>query len=99
MAKLADAYRNQGKYCDADTLYQHCIDLMKEVIGESHPRTLFCMSNFATCYYYQGKFSDAEVLFKQCLDKQKVALGENHPDTLSTMNSLALLSQKSVNKI
>ena len=93
MGDLAIAYKNQGKYSDAEAIFKQCLDMTMVVLGENH--TLTTMSNLAATYNHQGKYSDqgkyrdAEVLYKQCLDKSKVLLGESHPLTLNTMNNLA----------
>jgi len=94
MSNLADTYSRQGKYRDAEVLFEQCLDKQKALLGESHPSTLMTMYNLANAYDHQGKYRDAEVLYKQCLDMRKAALGESHPDTLNTMHNLAKVTSK-----
>ena len=47
MGNVANAYRHQGKYSDAEVLYKQCLAKMKVVLGESHPDTVHTMNNLA----------------------------------------------------
>ena len=43
MSNLADTYKDQGKYREAEALFKQCLAKMKIVLGESHPSTLNTM--------------------------------------------------------
>ena len=47
MNNLANLYRNQGKYAEAEPLYVDCLRLFRQLLGENHPNTLAVKTNLA----------------------------------------------------
>ena len=43
---LAELYRNQGKYTEAEPLYQRSIAILLATLGENHPNTQTVMMNY-----------------------------------------------------
>ena len=54
MSALGTLYKEQGKYDKALPLYEECLHVRKEVLGDKHPHTLSSMNNLAGLYYSQG---------------------------------------------
>jgi tetratricopeptide (TPR) repeat protein len=88
MSNLAELYRSQGKYTEAEPLSMKCLEVMTEVLGEDHPDTLTLMNNLAVLYHSQGKYAEAEPLYVKCVEVTTAVLGNKHPNTLALMNNL-----------
>ncbi len=88
---LAFLYRSQGRYSEAESLYQQALQMKKRLLGESHPSVATSINNLAFLYRSQGRYSEAEPLYQQALEMRKRLLGESHPDVAASLNNLALL--------
>jgi tetratricopeptide (TPR) repeat protein len=42
---LAELYRSQGRYPEAEPLYLEALDLYKRLLGDNHPNTKTCRNN------------------------------------------------------
>jgi tetratricopeptide (TPR) repeat protein len=74
-------YRSQGRYSEAEPLYQEALALSKQLLGEAHPTVATSLNNLAILYYSQGRYSEAEPLYLQAISVVYQRLGENHPNT------------------
>ncbi|MEM8640686.1 MAG: tetratricopeptide repeat protein [Cyanobacteria bacterium P01_G01_bin.54] len=88
---LAELYRVQGKYEQAEPLFLQALEIRKKVLGEDHSDVALSLNNLAALYYGQGKYEQAEPLFLQALEIRKKVLGEDHSDIAITLNNLAEL--------
>jgi CHAT domain-containing protein/Tfp pilus assembly protein PilF len=86
---LAELYRTQGRYEEAQPLYQQSLTIRREQLGERHPDVANSLNNLALLYYAQGRYGDAEPLHLQALDIRREQLGERHPDVATSLNNLA----------
>ena len=84
---------NQGRYGEAEPLYQQALAIMREQLGEQHPHTATSLNNLAVLYKAQGRYDEAEPLYQQALAITRERLGEQHPDTATSLNNLAVLYQ------
>lgn len=91
MGNLALVYYQQGKFDQAQPLYDDCVMISRTSYGEDHEKTLTLIDNLASVYHSMGNFDQAERLFRDSYEKRKEKLGENHPDTLISINNLANL--------
>lgn len=83
---LANLYCNQGKYAQAETLYQRALAIREKVLGPEHPDTITADLNLALLYRNKGDHSKAASLFKHL-----IATIENMKVTNPTvLNTLAL---------
>ncbi len=44
---LAGLYKSQGKYTEAEPLYQQALELCEQVLGSNHPNTVTIRNNLA----------------------------------------------------
>ena len=61
LANLAELYRSQGRYGEAEPLLKQALQLNREVLGERHPSTLISLNNLALLYVSQGRYGEAEL--------------------------------------
>ena len=85
---LAELYRHQGKYVEAEPLFVKCLETRRTVLGAAHPNTLSSMNGLAALYWNQGNYAKAEPLWVEALGKMKTA---DHPHKLVLMNNLGNL--------
>ena len=91
MNNLAELYRSQGRYSEAEPLYQEALRFKKKQFGQEHPTVLALLNNIAVLYKDWGRYSEAEKFCNQSLQLRKKKLGEKHPDTLTSINNLAAI--------
>ncbi len=90
---MALLYQSQGRYSEAEPLYNRSLAITKEQLGDNHPSTATSLNNLALLYQSQGRYSEAEPLYNRSLAITKEQLGDNHPSTATSLNNLALLYQ------
>ena len=84
---LAATYRSQGKYVEAERLYQRALGIREQVLGTDHRDVAETLNNLAIVYHAQGKYTDAERLHQRALAIRERALGANHPDVAMTLGT------------
>ncbi|MFL5590081.1 MAG: tetratricopeptide repeat-containing protein, partial [Ktedonobacteraceae bacterium] len=80
---------SQGKYPQAEPLYQQALAIREKALGPEHPDVASTLSSLATNYSSQGKYPQAEPLYQQARAIQEKALGPEHPDVASTLSNMA----------
>ncbi len=93
LTNLANIYREQGRYADAEPLYKRALQGFERVKGPEDPLTLGSLNNLALLYREQGRYADAEPLYKRAIEASERVLGKEHPDTLGSRSNLAVLYQ------
>ena len=78
---------------------EDAVDMLTDVLGPDHPRTLIARNNLALAYQEAGNVSTAIDMYQALLPDLARApvLGPVHPDTLTTRNNLALAHQEAGN--
>ena len=79
----------QGRYKEAEPLYQQATEINSSFRGKQHRNTANDLSNLAGLYVAQGRYEEAEPLYKQALAIYQSLLGEQHPETAIGLNNLA----------
>jgi tetratricopeptide (TPR) repeat protein len=87
--RLAELYRAQGRYREAELLYKRAIETYKQMRGSNHPDVALCLNNLAGLYYDQGRYIQATLLYNQVLTIWEQNLGKDHPDQIENLNHLA----------
>jgi tetratricopeptide (TPR) repeat protein len=64
---LAELYQAQGKYSQAEPLYQRSLAIVERAVGPEHPNVATSLNNLARLYQAQGKYSQAEPLYQRSL--------------------------------
>jgi tetratricopeptide (TPR) repeat protein len=88
---LAYIYCNQGRYGEAEPLYQQALKLNQLLVGDEHPEVATCLNNLAYLYQSQGRYAEAESLYQKTLQLRRSLLGEQHLDVAISCNNLAKL--------
>jgi eukaryotic-like serine/threonine-protein kinase len=89
MANLAQLRQDQGKYSQAEQLYNEALNAAPAVFGADHPSTLVFMNNLAQVYQDEGRLVEAESLQRKVTDADSRILGPEHPYTLMDLGNMA----------
>ena len=63
--KLADVYRAQNKYGEAEGLYKRALAITEQTLGANHRDMTYPLNGLANLYRIQGRSGEAEVLLKR----------------------------------
>ena len=91
MNNLAVLYHSQGKYDEAESLYQQNLKMRRKLLGDDHLDVVTSLNNLAKLYNSQGRYDEAEHLYQQALETRRKLLGDDHPDVATSLNNLAKL--------
>ena len=64
---LAERYKEEGRYADAEPLYKRALAIREKALGPDHPDVAQSLNNLADLYTAQGRYADAEPLYKRAL--------------------------------
>lgn len=87
---LAAAQVDQGRYADAEALYQRALKIYEKAVGPEHADVASTVNNLAQLYFNEAKFVDAGPLYERALRIDEKALGPEHPGVATSLNNLAL---------
>ena len=79
---LAVLYQAQGKYEQAEPLYQRALAIREKMEGPRHPDTAATLHSLAILYWWLDKYELAEPLLQRALAIAEKVLGPDHPDTV-----------------
>lgn len=84
LARTAVMQDLSGEVAKAETLYRDALAGFTRVVGERHPLTATCLTNFASLCRVDGRFASAEELFaraiaisRETMDADDVTLAQN----------------------
>jgi tetratricopeptide (TPR) repeat protein len=86
---LATIYQNQGRYSEAEPLFQQALAIQEQQLDPDHPDTAASLNNLALLYQLIGRYGEAEPLYARSLAIREQQLGPNHPNTAQSLNNLA----------
>jgi tetratricopeptide (TPR) repeat protein len=84
-------YDDQGRYGEAEFLYQQALAMYQRLLGDEHPAVATSLNDLALLYNAQGRYGEAEPLYQQALTMNHRLLGDAHPAIATNLNNLALL--------
>ena len=87
-------YDKQGRYGQAEPLFQYVLAMTKRLLGDEHPDVATSLHNLASLYDKQGRYGQAEPLYQDALAMTQRLLGDEHPDVAQSLNNLAGLYDK-----
>ena len=91
---LAVLYHAQRKYLQAESLYQHVLQLLEQTVGPDHPTLATTLNNLAVVYEAQEKYGEAVPLYQRALALLERTLGPAHPNLAATLDNYADLLHK-----
>ena len=56
---LAELYRAQGRYADAEPLFKRSLAILKKALGPKHPDVATILENYAALLWEAGRTVDA----------------------------------------
>ena len=74
-------YEDQGKYEQAESLYQRALAIREQQSGPKHPDTANSLENLAELYQAQGRYGEAEPLLRRPAKLSLSYLGMEHSQT------------------
>ena len=90
----AESYNNlaynldaQGKYAQAQPLYEKALEISRRLLTDNHPDTAISYNNVAMNLNAQGKYAQAQPLFEKALEIYRRLLTDDHPDTARGYNN------------
>jgi tetratricopeptide (TPR) repeat protein len=86
----ADTLYDQGKYAQAQPLYEQSLEIRRRLLTDEHPETAKSYNNVAYNLDDQGKHSQAQLLREKSLEIYRRLLTDDHPDTAASYNGVAL---------
>ena len=86
---LAELYRLQRRFDEAEKLYAVAAAALEKHYGPSHPAAGAAVHNLAGCKLSRGDFAGAYRAYAAAAAKKKKALGANHPDYAATLFHMA----------
>ncbi len=91
---LAVLYYAQGRYAQAEPLYQRALAIREKALGPEHPDVAQSLNNLAVLYNAQGKYAQAEPLYQRSLVIREKVLGPEHPNVATVLENYAALLHK-----
>ena len=88
MSNLASLLENQGKFDEAQPLYEHALEARRNSLGDKHPVTLASVHNMATFYGARREYDTSEQLAREAVAGYTEIYDRDHPDTLKALEVL-----------
>src|SRR5438552_1074770 len=88
---LALLYQAQGKYAEAEPLYQRALAIVEKAVGPEAPVTAMVVDGLAGVHFDQGAYDRAEPLFRRALTIAESTMGPEAPDVATDLKKLAPL--------
>ncbi|KAL6807195.1 hypothetical protein GGI42DRAFT_320215 [Trichoderma sp. SZMC 28013] len=88
---LGRLYGDQGKFREAEEMYNQALKETEKTLGRDHVLTLFIVRSLASLYGNQNKLREAEEMYNRVLEGDEKTLGRDHISTLCTVNSLGVV--------
>jgi CHAT domain-containing protein/Tfp pilus assembly protein PilF len=88
---LALLYLTQGRYREAEPLFQRSLKIRENQLGPDHLKVANGTESLASLYQAQGRYEEAEPLFQRSLQIRENRLGSDHYITAISLNNLAVL--------
>lgn len=86
----------QGKYAEAQPLFERALVIREGVRGEDHPNAITSRAWMADLYTKQGLLDKAYPLLEEVSCSLERALGPYHPNLAAALNNLASLLKRQV---
>jgi tetratricopeptide (TPR) repeat protein len=94
MHNLANFYATQGKYHQAEPLYQRAVGILEKTRGAEHPQTAIARVGLADLYQVEGRLPEAEPLYLRSVTSLEKGMGKDHTMVALALERYALLLRK-----
>jgi tetratricopeptide (TPR) repeat protein len=94
LSNLARLYQAQGRFAEAEALYNRALAIAESEHGPDHVDTGVGLSNLAALYSAQKRFAEAEPLFQRALAIMEKAMGRDHPSVATILTNYATMLRK-----
>src|SRR3954452_6082792 len=94
LCNLAALYQKQGRYADAEPLYQSALTALHAAVGPHHPFVAVALGRLGRLHDIRGRRPEAEQLFRQALaiwdplPPEEAASGEGAMSHVDALNDL-----------
>ncbi|HVW10235.1 MAG TPA: tetratricopeptide repeat protein [Bryobacteraceae bacterium] len=88
---LGEAYRNMGRFDDAEKPLKECADMREESGGVESPELADALYSLALVYEHQGRYKDAEPRLKLAAKIRELTLGETSPEFAEALEAHSAL--------
>ena len=82
-------YYEQGRYGEAEPLYERALSIYEAAHGPDHPSVAATLNGLAVLYAEQGRYGEAEPLYERALSIKEAVHGPDHPSVAATLHNLA----------
>ena len=86
---MAANLNDQGKYAQAQPLFEKALEIKRRLLTDEHPHTATSYAWLAANLNAQGKYAQAQPLFEKALEIKRRLLTDDHPDTAQSYNNVA----------
>ncbi|RYP46151.1 hypothetical protein DL768_007626 [Monosporascus sp. mg162] len=88
---FGNLYLDQGRFEDAEAMYERALRGQEKAWGPEHTPTLDAVNNLGNLYKSQDRFDDAEAMYERALRGYEKIWGPEHTSALITVNNLGIL--------
>jgi len=85
----AETLLAQGKYAQAQPLFEQALEIRRRLLTDDHPQTASSYNNVAVNLMYQGKYAAAQPLYEKALEINRRLLTDDHPNMAISYLSVA----------
>jgi tetratricopeptide (TPR) repeat protein len=85
-------YERQGRYADAEGMYNEALSIYQRVFGRDHADTATTLHNLGVFCANRGRLKEAKAYLTEARAIQEAKLGRDHPDTKRTIESLKIVN-------
>ncbi|KAK2591961.1 hypothetical protein QQS21_010333 [Conoideocrella luteorostrata] len=89
--RLGYLYIQQGKYGDANEIFQRALRGKERAVGIDDTSTLDTVNSLGALYADQGRLKEAEAMYERALQGYELALGTRHILTLNIVSNIGRL--------
>ncbi len=89
MNEQAETLDDQGKYAQAQPIYEKALEIRRRLLTDDHPYTAASYSKLAYNLNAQGRYALAQPLYEKALEIDRRLLSDDHPYTAYGYNNLA----------
>lgn len=91
LASAAMVMAKMGDFEGAEPLMQQVVDVRREKLGNTHPKTTQAINNLGFLLLNMDRQSEAERLFREAIELDEKIYGDSHAQLATDLNNLGLV--------